>query len=382
MSIFKYYSLYKKDTTGKIRIWYMEQDDDKYRTVSGLVNGKLVYSEWTIALPKCVGHINERNGTVQAREEILSKYKKQEKTGYVDEDAYKAGVFDSAFTKIKPMLAHNYKDRKKDVIFDGTWGIQTKLNGARCIITKDGMFTRKNEQFVSCPHIFESLKPFFSAFPNSVLDGELFNESYRQKLNEIMSLIRKTKNITKEDLEKSEKIVRFYFYDFYDTNDYPMNMEYYARILAGRVRVKSHGGQYINLVETYFPSSEDDAIKFFNDRVAEGHEGIILRNLNGSYEQTRSKNLLKYKPMDDAECTILDIKEGDGNWAGVAKVITVQWQDKVFDITFKGTMDDAAQMMEDFDTWIGKEVTFEYYGLTGLGTPNFGQLNYRNCLKS
>lgn len=379
-----YKPLYKKDTNGNIRIWYMEQNDSKYRTFSGVEDGQLVVSDWKQAKPKNVGKINERSAVVQATEEILSKYKKQEKTGYITQEARDAGAFETAFTKIKPMLAQNYKDRKKDVKFDGTWGIQTKLNGARCIITKDGMFTRKNERFISCPHIFESLKPFFDAYPNAVLDGELFNESYKQKLNEMMSLIRKTKKVTEDDLKISKDIVMFYLYDFYDTDDdncLYQSITYKVRRDWINSVIRKYENHYVVLVTTTVLKSEDTLDKFYKTMIENGHEGIILRKLNGPYEQKRSKYLLKYKPMDDAECTILDIQEGEGNWAGKAKTISVQWEDVFFDITFKGSMEDAEEMLEQAEDWIGKEVTFEYYGLTGLGTPNFGQLNYRNCLK-
>ena len=31
--------LYTRDSLGNVRIWYMEQQDDKYRAVSGLIDG-------------------------------------------------------------------------------------------------------------------------------------------------------------------------------------------------------------------------------------------------------------------------------------------------------------------------------------------------------
>lgn len=46
----------------------------------------------------------------------------------------------------------------------------------RCVATKNGLFTRKGEKYISVPHIEEALKPFFDKHPESVLDGELFKK--------------------------------------------------------------------------------------------------------------------------------------------------------------------------------------------------------------
>ena len=45
----KYPTLYHIDENDNIRVWWMEQEGDKYRTVSGIENGQLVTSEWKLA---------------------------------------------------------------------------------------------------------------------------------------------------------------------------------------------------------------------------------------------------------------------------------------------------------------------------------------------
>jgi hypothetical protein len=75
-------TIYSKDTLGNIRIWYMEQSGNKYRTVSGLSDGEKVTSEWSHADAKNVGRSNETTSIEQATAEIEAKYKKQLKTGY------------------------------------------------------------------------------------------------------------------------------------------------------------------------------------------------------------------------------------------------------------------------------------------------------------
>ena len=62
----KYPDLYTRDSLGNVRVWHMEQDDDKYRTISGLLEGEKVTSEWTVAKPKNMGKKNETTGSMQA----------------------------------------------------------------------------------------------------------------------------------------------------------------------------------------------------------------------------------------------------------------------------------------------------------------------------
>ncbi len=133
---------------------------------------------------------------------------------------------------------------------------------------------------------------------------------------------------------------------------------------------------------TIIPTSQEELESFYAELTADGQEGIILRNILGPYEQKRSAHLLKMKPEDDAEAVITDIQPGNGNWAGKAKVISLRMPDgREFNGTFKGTMPDAIEMLENASLWIGKTVTFTYNGLTGLGIPNYAQVNYRNCIK-
>jgi hypothetical protein len=44
-------------------------------------------------------------------------------------------------------------------------------------------------------------------------------------------------------------------------------------------------------------------------------------------------------------------------------------------------MEDAAFFLTVKDQWIGKLVTIQFNGYTGLGTPQFAQFNYRNSIK-
>ena len=69
---------------------------------------------------------------------------------------------------IKPMLAYKYKEGKVD--WEKKVYIQPKLDGVRCLISKDGAYSRTGKEFKNVQHIKECLKEFFKACPWAVLD--------------------------------------------------------------------------------------------------------------------------------------------------------------------------------------------------------------------
>jgi len=373
-----YDTLYSVDNKNNIRVWIMEQDGARYRTTSGLEDGKQVTTEWSTAEPKNVGKANATTAVEQASEEIASQYAKKIKKGYVFN---KKDVNNLTF--VEPMLAQPlHKLTKKPDFKNDKWGMQCKFNGNRCIATKDGLFSRTGEKYFSVPHIEGALKSFFEVCPAAVLDGELFNNDLRTQLNEINKLIRKTKHISPEDFAKSKELVKFYIYDGYNFSGYTELSPYHLRKKAIDNFLATCKSKSLACVETIDIKSEEQMNKEFQKLLADKQEGAILRNLNGEYEHKRSKNLVKVKIDEDSEATVIDITDGDGNWKGAATNVTLNWQGKVFDAVFKGSYEKRADILKDKKSWIGKEGTFLYMGLTGLGTPNLARVDPDNCFKN
>lgn len=373
-----FHTLYAKDSNGNTRIWYMEQNGHLYRTHSGVKDGQIVTSDWSTAEAKNVGKKNATTASEQATAEIEAKYKKQLKTGYHENE----NDADSGTSYVEPMLAKPLKDLTKKPNFQKeNWGMQCKFNGNRCVATKDGLFTRKGERYMSVPHIENALKPFFEKHPDAVLDGELFNNELRQQLNEISKLIRKTKHIESRDLEQSEKLVKYYIYDGYGFNNLDEEAPYNARKLFIDANVTNLSEYFVEVI-TQNVQSEEHMNALFQSLLLDQQEGGMLRKLDAPYEHKRSKNLVKVKAEDDDEAVIIEITDGDGNWKGAATNVTLNWKDKTFDAVFKGSYETRAEILKNKNNWIGKTVTFLYMGLTGLGTPNYARIDPDNCFKS
>jgi DNA ligase-1 len=375
-------TLFSRTSTGAIQQWTVQIDGDKFRVESGQTDGKKVISEWTVCEPKNVGRANATTPSEQALSEAQAKWDKKVKLGYTTD----VTKIDSSTSFVEPMLAKDFDDYRTKMDWKSGLIVQNKYNGVRCVATYDGdrvvLKSRKGEEWISVPHINKDLEKFFEQFPDAVLDGELYNYDLRQKLNELTKLVRKTKNISDADLRKSEDMVRYYIYDGYDFGPATDVCVKYSSRKARIDELLPKYSKYYRKVDDVVVYSQAELDKIYNKFLDDGEEGAIVRIPYSPYENKRSKMLLKYKPEDDDEATIIDIIEGTGNWAGTAKTCTLEWKGKKFDATFKGTYEQAVDRLKHKKDWIGKTVTFLYTGLTGLGVPNYARIDPDNCFKN
>jgi DNA ligase-1 len=373
--------LYSRGENGKILTWEIEIDGGKYRVTAGAQGAKKVISEWTEVEQKNVGRANQTSVEEQALAEAQAKWKKKARTGYTQE----IKKIDNCMVYVEPMTAHKLLARLKKIDFKKGVLVQNKYNGHRCVARIEGgkvvLRTRTGKLYYCVPHIVRDLEKFFEKAPEAVLDGELFNNELRAKLNEISSLIRKGDDASTEDLAESEKLIRFYVYDGYDftdelgqESDYILRKKFIDENLPRMCK-------YCLIVKTEWAYSMEDVDKIYFAYVADGQEGAIIRLPFSPYENKRSNNLLKYKPQDDSECVIIKLNDANGNWSGKAKTATVRWNGKEFDATFKGTMEQAADRWKNQKPWINSTVTFLYNGLTGLGVPNSARIDPDNCFQ-
>lgn len=375
-------TLYSRTSTGATQQWSIEVSGNKLRVTSGQVDGKRVVNEWTVCDGKNIGRANETSPDAQALAEAQSKWDKRVKTGYTDN----VKKIDTCTAYVAPMLAKKLKDRLAKIDWKRGVLVQNKFNGHRCVATFDGtsviLKTRKGETYISVPHISKDLEKFFAKYPDAVLDGELFNNDMRQKLNDLSSLIRKTKNVTAAELAESEAVVLYYVYDGFDfSSDLNEDASYEDR-KAFIDKTLPKLTKYTRLVETEdaFSLKEVDAI--FAKHINDGQEGVMVRLKGMTYEvDKRSSSLLKYKPMDDSDAIVRALHEGTGNWAGTAKTATLEWKGITFDATFKGSWEKGAERLKNPKPWIGRKIEFHYFGLTGKGVPNFAQIDPSNCFK-
>ena len=353
-------TIYKKTKTGATQEWTIEVSDNKYRTHSGQVGGQITTNAWTVVYGKNEGKANGTTDNEQALKEAIAKRTKKLESGYFES-------ITNIDTKqyFEPMLAakwEDYKDKLTYPIYS-----QAKLDGIRCILTKDGMFSRNGKPIISAPHIFDSVKPLFETNPDLIFDGELYADKFANDFNKIVSLVKKTKP-TADDLKESKELIEYHIYDLPSSDKNFIQRAYDLAILF---ETRSELHPHCRIVETYKVPSEDVVTELYEKYVEEGYEGQMLR-LDGKYENKRSKNLLKHKSFVDEEYTILDICEGEGNRTGTAGYMVFQTAEgKPFKSNVKGTWDETAEMLKSKNELIGKQATIKYFNLTPDGIPRF-----------
>jgi DNA ligase-1 len=310
---------------------------------------------------KNTGKLNETTDKEQTMKEAVAKRTKKLESGYFENIKHinKTQYFE-------PMLASKWEDSKDKI----TYPIfsQPKLDGIRCIVTKDGMFSRNGKPIISAPHIRESLSEVFEVYPELILDGELYADKFANDFNKIVSLVKKTKP-TDADLKESKNNIQYWIYDLPD-NDIQFGDR--CDRLHDLFNTFDSFSKHCIEVETTLCNSEDDVIDLYEGYVDAGFEGQMLR-LDKKYENKRSKSLMKHKSFIDEEYTIKGIVEGEGNRTGTAGYFVFETADgKPFKSNVKGTWDETAEMLKNKKKLIGKQATIKYFNLTPDGIPRFG----------
>jgi DNA ligase-1 len=350
-------TIYKKTKTGATQEWTIEVSDNRYRTHSGQVGGQITTNAWTVVYGKNEGKANGTTDNEQALKEAIAKRTKKLESGYFEDVN---NINEKQY--FEPMLAakwEDYKDKIQYPIYS-----QPKLDGIRCIVTKDGMFSRNGKPIVSAPHIRKALDKLFKHEPHLILDGELYADKFANDFNKIVSLVKRTKP-TAEDLVDSEKQIEYHVYDVPSVDE----------TFTGRWRELDELAldfpNCVKKVETHIITEEFYITDWYENYIERGYEGQMLR-LDSKYENKRSKSLLKHKTFVDEEYTILDIVEGEGNRTGTAGYMVFETAEgKPFKSNVKGTWEETAEMLKSKKKLIGKQATIKYFNLTPDGIPRF-----------
>lgn len=368
--------LFTIDSMDRLRTWRMESRDNLYRTISGLVGGEKVTSEWKRAKGKNIGKSNETAPDEQALLEVAAQYTKKLDNKYYDNRDDAAGK-----KYFEVMLAEKYKDpkRKKEVDAALLSGVcvfcQPKLDGIRMTLSRHGGISRGGKPFFTVQHIIDELQPLFDRNPDLILDGELYNHELRDDFNSISSLIRQEKP-TVEDIAAAEKMVQYHVYDLPSCHG---NFE--ERTIALRALLLRNGGECNGVtvwvpkfrttkyVQTDYITCQEDLDAAYADNIENQYEGQMVR-INAPYENGRSKALLKRKEFFDEEFPLISVEEGKGNWEGYAKSCVIRLPNgEESKAGIKGNQAFTRELLQNW--WQYTHVTVRFPNKTPDGVPRF-----------
>lgn len=365
-------------TTGKAKMWSIKVTERSgcgvIETTHGYVDGKKQINEKIIAEGKNIGKKNETSPLQQAINEARSSWVKKKESGYSaigiedgdDNESVESGLGEAkGGNKSKgidedvpsPMLAHDYNKRGKSIKFPCF--VQRKFDGTRCVgIPNKGLFSRNRKSY---PHMDHIVKEINKLPPTIILDGELYSDTLT--FQEIVGLV-KRETLKKGDDEKQLQI-KFHIYDI--VNEMPYEQRYAnLQMLFNRYKFK-----YLELVKTEMCESEETMKELHAQYVADGYEGIMLRNKTGPYKNARSIDLQKYKEFFDDEYEVVGYKEGEGVEEGCVLWTCKTPEGKTFNCRPRGTREDRADMFINGKKYIGKKLTVRFQEKTTDGLPRF-----------
>jgi len=360
--------------TGKIKLWSVEvrhqNGNGVIVTTHGYKDGKMQVGEKIISEGKNIGKKNETSPFQQAVSEAKAAWTKKRESSYApisgesgaideqeesdDEPASRGKGIDESVPL--PMLAHDYNKRGKSIQFPCF--VQKKFDGTRCVaVPQKGLFSRNRKSYPHLDHIKEEINKLP---PNMVLDGELYSDTLT--FQEIVGLV-KRETLKAGDQEKQLQI-KYHVYDIINDQSY---VQRYANL---QLLFRRYKFKHLVLVQTDHCESEEKMKEMHAQYVAAGYEGIMLRNKEGTYSNTRSIHLQKYKEFFDTEAKIVGFKSGEGAEEGCV-IWICEYEGKTFACRPRGMREERMEQFQNGATYIGKQLTVRYQEKTDDGLLRF-----------
>lgn len=144
----------------------------------------------------------------------------------------------------------------------------------------------------------------------------------------------------------------------------------------------THGALKFRLIPYKIVNNLEEAVAHFNEMLAAGEEGTILKNFCGLWEDTRSKHLVKFKAEKSCDLEIIGYNPGEGKFTGMVGSLICASSDRLVEVSISGFSDDLRKWITDnFDKINGTIVEILYnerISSKGRGTsdslflPRFG----------
>ena len=247
----------------------------------------------------------------------------------------------AAYSKLPDlMLLQEYKNQ--DI---SGWVMSEKLDGVRTYWDGKQLISRQGNPF-NPPNYF------LQHFPPFAIDGELFSE--RGKFEEISGIVRSAE-------PKGWYKLKLHVFDVPNAAG-----NLFERLATLEHYLREQPSPHIQIIPQIPIQDQAHLQQFYQAILAEGGEGVVVRNPNTHYIHGRSAQILKMKPVADEECTVVVHHQGKGKHANRLGAITCENHRGRFRIG-SGFKD----KVRENPPAIGSQITYRYRGLTQQGKPRF-----------
>lgn len=225
--------------------------------------------------------------------------------------------------------------------------VSEKYDGVRAYWDGRALWTRQGEP----------IRPpaeFTRGWPTIPLDGELW--SARGQFDAISATVRR-----QAPREAEWRALRFMVFDL------PRHGGLFDERLAALRRLPPVASGALQVVPQHKVSSDAELQRLLKATVRAGGEGLMLHRGASPYHGLRNDDLLKLKPHEDAEATVIGYWPGQGKYAGQVGALRVRdAQGRQFRIG-SGLTDALRQTPPP----VGTLITYRYRGLHSSGLPRF-----------
>lgn len=253
----------------------------------------------------------------------------------------------------------------------------TKLDGIRCIVS-DGKLHARSLKPIRNKQLIEHFQDIINASLERGIqfDGEIY--SHTVPFGEIQSICNSLDKPVPEGI---------FYYAFDLVKDLPFIERY------GELCGTSFGLSNFQVVEQTFIDSLAEVDALYEKRLAEGHEGLILRDLNSPYKFGRSTVkegwMLKVKPFETFDSQVIGIEERmentnesqvnelgqkfkrdtkeDKKPTGIAANLLAEYEGNPVKVVLTGDEDFRREIWQNREQYIGR--WFEWKGML-VGAKN------------
>ena len=283
----------------------------------------------------------------------------------------KCGASDSTANKIWPGLVHDYPcmlasgyDEKLVAKIKWPAFAQLKMDGMRFnAIVKNGKceFRTRNGKEVNLLGNLEAEFIALAAGENTVFDGELVvmdeeNWQYldRQTGNGILNKAVKG-TIT---LELANRVCAT-LWDIIPYEDFQNSISKHAYKHRFALLEAMHlDSGKIRIVSNQIVANLEEARTLFERYLAEGQEGIILKDSMGLWENKRSRGQIKFKGELECDLKIVGIQEGTGKYVGKIGAYICESEDGILKCDVGSGFKDDQRIIDQ--SVIGKVIAVKY----------------------
>jgi len=280
---------------------------------------------------------------------------------------------------MKPLLASSISNFSSIVY---PVGVFIKLDGIRCLITENGPVTRKLKPIPN-KYIHEQLVKLPIGY-----DGEL-TLTNNSNFNEVQSAVMS---------KQGEPDFIYWVFDKFTDPESPF-------VDRHKSIEDENSDMSIRRLEYTLCYNEQEIQIIYNLALRSGHEGIIIRSLEGQYKYGRSSikegYMLKRKPVLDTEATVVGFLERQHNintlkknklgytersskkegmqLAGTLGALVMEKNNSQFTLGVGFTDIQRKNIWDDQQKFLGKKVTFTYQSWSVKNKPRFPIFKHFRC---